>query len=383
MSKIESGIIMLNSKKYKIGIISYYNLNNLDNGGKIRNHNLATELTNLGNFVYLIMPEDLEYKRKNKNYNIQEVKLPYKNHLSKILNLTRFGYHYFKKRKVDFIIAEHAWSLPIGFLLSKLLKVPLILDDHNIEYLRAKLMKKYIRFCYAFLLEKLLARSCSLITLVSKNEKQYFEQFVKSNETLIVVPNGTSIIPNSDKLSKYSLYNKQIKKKYDIKSNKTLALFIGDLSYNPNQEAVRILSEKSKEISDKVQILVIGKNSDTINFSLNNLIITGYVNNLNIYLFGCDIAIQPLLSGGGTNLKVIEALTVGLPILCTSYALRGIDLMKTNQVLISEDFNDYPNILSEFHNKQKNIRFDRKIDTTRHWKHSLNTLIDYLSKNDL
>ena len=53
--------------------------------------------------------------------------------------------------------------------------------------------------------------------------------------------------------------------------------------------------------------------------------VTGTVNDVQPYLEEVDILVLPLEEGAGTKLRVLEAMAVGLPVIGSYLALRGID----------------------------------------------------------
>ena len=53
-------------------------------------------------------------------------------------------------------------------------------------------------------------------------------------------------------------------------------------------------------------------------------------------LIAADIAINPILRGSGTNLKMLEYLAAGLPIITTQEDDRGLDLEHLDSAIISE-----------------------------------------------
>ncbi|MEB3337773.1 MAG: glycosyltransferase, partial [Leptolyngbyaceae bacterium] len=67
---------------------------------------------------------------------------------------------------------------------------------------------------------------------------------------------------------------------------------------------------------------------------------TGLVDDTRPYFEAADLAINPMLSGSGTNLKQVEYLAMGLPTLATPVGMRGSAIAHKQQGFIStlEDF---------------------------------------------
>jgi len=49
-----------------------------------------------------------------------------------------------------------------------------------------------------------------------------------------------------------------------------------------------------------------------------------------------DVAAVPLSEGGGTRIKILEAMASGLPVVATALAVEGLDLAEGEEVLLAE-----------------------------------------------
>ena len=74
---------------------------------------------------------------------------------------------------------------------------------------------------------------------------------------------------------------------------------------------------------------------------LENVIFTGYVEDISEYLNECTVYICPLRLGGGTRLKILEAMAAGIPIVSTSVGAEGLDLTHGEHLLIADNPNDF------------------------------------------
>jgi glycosyltransferase involved in cell wall biosynthesis len=57
------------------------------------------------------------------------------------------------------------------------------------------------------------------------------------------------------------------------------------------------------------------------------IVCAGYVADLTIQYEAASLAVAPILSGGGTSIKVLEALSYGIPCVMTTFAGRGLAQM--------------------------------------------------------
>jgi glycosyltransferase involved in cell wall biosynthesis len=68
-----------------------------------------------------------------------------------------------------------------------------------------------------------------------------------------------------------------------------------------------------------------------------NVIITGFVDDVRPYVARASVYVVPLRMGGGTRLKVLEAMAMKKPIVTTSIGCEGIDVRHDESVLIADD----------------------------------------------
>ncbi len=108
-------------------------------------------------------------------------------------------------------------------------------------------------------------------------------------------------------------------------------LFLGTLSYGPNVDAIvrfiRILP-RLRERFPKVVFDVVGGDANRVIHSLhgNGVNVIGSVRDVRPYLEGAALLVVPLSIGGGTRLKIVEALAMGCPVVSTTVGAEGLEL---------------------------------------------------------
>lgn len=108
---------------------------------------------------------------------------------------------------------------------------------------------------------------------------------------------------------------------------------VGLLSYGPNEDAARwfattVLPE-IRTIVPSVRFRVVGRGHETLREELADLPgveFVGAVEHLQGELDQADVAVVPVRFGGGTRLKVLEALANRLPVATTTVGCEGIDV---------------------------------------------------------
>jgi glycosyltransferase involved in cell wall biosynthesis len=120
-------------------------------------------------------------------------------------------------------------------------------------------------------------------------------------------------------------------------------LFSGTMAYPPNAEGiiwfVREAWLRLREAVPDVRLLVVGRDPPAAVRQLARdpaIEVTGSVEDVRPYFARATAVIVPLLSGGGTRLKLLEALSAGRPVVSTSIGAEGIDLRRGEEAAIED-----------------------------------------------
>jgi glycosyltransferase involved in cell wall biosynthesis len=131
-------------------------------------------------------------------------------------------------------------------------------------------------------------------------------------------------------------------------TNGRLLCYIGTFGYAPNRDAVAYFcSAIFPEIlrhDGHVHLRLVGKGSDEFVRSLpSGLPVTGlgFVDDPFQAVSECAAVIVPLRLGGGTRIKILEAIALGKPVIATTVGAEGIDLDASSGLLIADDPSDF------------------------------------------
>jgi glycosyltransferase involved in cell wall biosynthesis len=117
-----------------------------------------------------------------------------------------------------------------------------------------------------------------------------------------------------------------------------LAVFFGSW-HPPNLDAVELLAEVAGELPD-VAFLSVGSHGEAFRHRVfpPNLIFPGTVTDRvkSKLLDAADLAVNPMRTGSGTNLKLIEYLAVGIPVVSTPFGARGVEVVDGTHLLLVE-----------------------------------------------
>lgn len=104
--------------------------------------------------------------------------------------------------------------------------------------------------------------------------------------------------------------------------------FVGQMGRQENKRAaLRLINIFfNLDLKDK-KLYIIGANPDEelLKFNSQDIVITGFVEDINSIILKCKIGVFPLGEGAGIKFKVLLALALGLPVVTTNVGAEGID----------------------------------------------------------
>lgn len=187
--------------------------------------------------------------------------------------------------------------------------------------------------------------------------------------------------------------------KNDFKHQANNILFCGSLDYQPNLDGLKWFHEKVfpllLKLKPDLRLTVVGKGADLNIYSFllddEHVDFIGEVDSIHEYYKKASVSIVPLHHGSGTRLKILEAMSFGVPVVSTSIGAEGIDYEKDLQILIADHPSDFAQkIFSLFENTElfNNIRqsanemVKQKYDWSIIGKTLRNKIDDLLIKNE-
>lgn len=236
-----------------------------------------------------------------------------------------------RKERATHIILEHPYHGIAGYLTKTFTAARLIVQAHNIEYLRFKnqnkwwwpLLKGYERWTHRQADLNFFKTPKDLATAV--------KHFGLAAGKCLVVPYG---VEKRDTLPKrVDAYN-AICIKHSLPEGTTLLFFAGTLDYEPNAEAVvaiaTIIIPLLREKNFSFRVLVCGRNNYPSfqylkKLQAEELIYVGEVENVDLYFRAATVFISPVLQGNGVQTKVMDALSYNLNVVAFEHVLEGID----------------------------------------------------------
>jgi len=121
-------------------------------------------------------------------------------------------------------------------------------------------------------------------------------------------------------------------------------IFSGTMDFRPNVDAVLWFAAnvlpKIRATQPSAEFVVVGQRPHARLAALRGqpgIRITGVVEDARPYIAGATVCVVPLRMGGGTRLKVLEALALGVPIVSTSLGIDGFEIVHGREAIVADD----------------------------------------------
>jgi len=168
-------------------------------------------------------------------------------------------------------------------------------------------------------------------TVASESEFQIIQKEFSAYQ------NKIEILPNGVDLRDY----KEVK----IDRKPGHIIFAGSFTYLANYHAMQwFVAEVFPLIREQypdAQLIITGDHANLPLPSLDNMILAGYVDDIKSLVASCDVSIAPIWSGGGTRLKILEAMALGTPVVATSKGAEGLAVENETHMLLADDPRDF------------------------------------------
>lgn len=174
--------------------------------------------------------------------------------------------------------------------------------------------------------------SADLVVCTSERDMEIYRREFEDVD-IYVAPNGTYVDedPTVD-----TDRNQQIRDELDVGDDESLGLFVGS-KHTPNIEALRLIHDIASDIdSEGIHLVAVGTACDDVDRQSSNVEQLGFVKDIEPYFEAADFAVHPMISGGGTNIKLFDYFNWGLPVISTEFGARGLDVMDNHNIVISE-----------------------------------------------
>jgi polysaccharide biosynthesis protein PslH len=241
------------------------------------------------------------------------------------------------KERFDLVHCE--WTPYVEVARSALGRYPVVLAAHNVEsqiwerYLlneRNPLKREYIRVQYRKYarFERQAVRDSTHVVAVSNEDAKFFQSVGGAKVT--VVPNGVD----------HTYFQP-----WDGPAQPLSMVFTGSMDWRPNQDGIRhflqeILPRIRKEIPE-AHVSIVGRNPPAwlreMAGSSPGVHVTGTVDDVRPHIGHAALYVVPLRVGGGSRLKILEALAMRKIVLSTTLGAEGLRMEDGVHLLKRDD----------------------------------------------
>jgi glycosyltransferase involved in cell wall biosynthesis len=228
--------------------------------------------------------------------------------------------------------------------------VRIILDEHNIEH---ELLRRVFRHSTGLArrgfnwieyrrvkpLEIAWCDRADLVLVTSERERDALQALLPES-SIRVVPNGVDIDAFSADAGTVRTPGRII--------------FTASFDYYPNVQGALYFAERCwpqvRRANAHATWQLVGRNPPPEIAKLGEypgITVTGSVPDIQPYLAEAEVAIVPLLSGGGTRLKILEAMAMHCAVVSTTIGCEGIDCVPDRHLLVADDPTDFASLVIE------------------------------------
>lgn len=162
-------------------------------------------------------------------------------------------------------------------------------------------------------------------TVVSEPERALVQTAVPGNKSV-------EIIPNCMNLADYDQVH--------VEKRPNSLIFTGSFTYHVNHQAmqwyVREVNPLVQAQIPDVQLSITGDHANLPLPPATNVTRTGFVDDIRSWIASSCVSLAPIFMGGGTRLKILEAMALRTPVVATSKGAEGLDVEHGKHLLLAD-----------------------------------------------
>jgi glycosyltransferase involved in cell wall biosynthesis len=248
-----------------------------------------------------------------------------------------------KQQRFDVLVCDFL-SASLNFVRS--LQTPVVLFQHNVESAlwqrqakhEANLLKRLafkVEAAKMTRYERATVRRFDHVIAVSGHDRDLMSSMVDESRI--------SVVPTGVDLAEYG----ELANKPAAPGDNPVVLFLGSMDWEANIDGVdffcRDIWPQINAAVPSARFCVVGRNPPpriTARAS-DSIIVTGRVESVLPYLHQAAVFVVPLRIGGGTRLKIYEAMAAGKAVVSTSIGAEGLDVHHGRDILLAETDEDF------------------------------------------
>lgn len=344
-------------------------LHPIDKGGKIRTYQMLKQLKKKHYITYLTLDDgsaEADALEKSTEYAHETIAIP---HNTAAKFSTKFYFElaanlvsklpYFMQKYVSKAMLEEVekrtnpgnfdvvvcdFLMPAVNMPEKIV-IPTLLFQHNVEAMiwrrhfevqKNALKKAYLKNQWrkSFDYECAVCRNFDFVVAVSKEDANVMRSEY-SIENVADVPTGVDTEFFQPCLT--------------VEKDEFNLIFTGSMDWLPNEDAIRWFTEEVLPIIKRkipqVSLTVVGRNPFPSLVELSkkdsSIVVTGGVPDVRPFMEKASAYVVPIRIGGGTRLKIYEAMAMELPIISTKIGAEGLPVRDGEEILLRDTPNEF------------------------------------------
>jgi glycosyltransferase involved in cell wall biosynthesis len=218
------------------------------------------------------------------------------------------------------------------------LTIPTVLFQHNVE---SEIWRRHAelesnpgkRLVYSMEFKRMLAyeqaavKKFHHVIAVSEHDRKLMSAWVD--------PSWITVVPTGVDLEQYAPDS-------SISEPDSLVLFVGAMDWEPNIDAVEYFCEEVWPLVlakiPSARFRIVGRNPDrrVNSLTVKSIEVTGRVPSVIHHLREAAVVVVPLRVGGGTRLKIYEAMAAGKAVVSTSVGAEGLDVHHGRDIVLAD-----------------------------------------------
>lgn len=393
----------------KILVLNDFPIYPVDHGGRVRLSNIYENFSVSNDITYICFGDKTSIEENRISNTFIEITIPKSVIHKKMIQL---GFKFFERsiddliamfigkynklmrkeikkciNESDAIILAHPYMYPVV--------KPLISDKHfvvyeayNVEYiLKKSILQNFfisnIVLKQLYNIEKRLVQECNLCFATSELDKQTLsDMYGTITSKIVVTPNGVN--PEIYPPKRLNWMSEK-----DVFTTVPIVVFLGSGHY-PNVEAAQVIIEEIAPKMSDIYFLICGSvcwgiEHEPMGKNVGLAYMISDEEKMELFRIA-DVAINPMISGSGTNIKMLDFMAAGLPVVSTETGARGLEIQDSIDGLVCsiEEFPDRIRRLLDDCTLYKSISDNGKklVEDRYDWKKIAYLMVNMIQKKE-